>query len=126
MATATRILVIDDEEPTILGFARMLRLEGFDVESAMDGETGLRRAAEVAFDAILLDLRMPLLDGLEVLRRLRAIPSCRHTPVAIITGNYLVDDRTVAELEQLGAVVRYKPLWLDDLIDLTRTLVATR
>jgi len=98
MATATRILVIDDEEPTILGFARMLRLEGFDVESAMDGETGLRRAAEVAFDAILLDLRMPLLDGLEVLRRLRAIPSCRHTPVAIITGNYLVDDRTVAEL----------------------------
>jgi len=120
-----RVLVVDDEEPTTLSFARMLQLEGFDVESALDGETALRRAAEVAFDAILLDLRMPLLDGLEVLRRLRAIPSCRRTPVAVITGYYLVDEGTIAEIEQLGAVVKYKPLWLDDLIDLTRTLAGT-
>jgi CheY-like chemotaxis protein len=105
----------------------MLQLEGYDVETALDGETGLRMAEERAFDAILLDLRMPHLDGLGFLRRLPAISSCRRTPVAVITGYYLADDDgTVAELEQFGSVVRYKPLWLDDLIDLTRTLAASR
>ena len=126
MPTMPRVLVVDDEAPTILSFARMLQLEGYDVETAL-GETGLRLAETRVFDAILLDLRMPHLDGLGFLRRLRAIPSCRRTPVAVITGYYLADaDGTVAELEQLGAVVRYKPLWLDELIDLTRTLAASR
>ena len=121
-----RVLVVDDEPPTTVSFVRMLQSEGFDVESALDGQTGLRLARERTFDAILLDLRMPVLDGLEFLRRLRAIPSCRDTPVAIVTGFYLVDEAALAEIEQLGAVVRYKPLFFDDLIDLTRTLAATR
>jgi two-component system, NtrC family, response regulator AtoC len=122
---APRVLVVDDEPPTTVSFARMLQLEGYDVDTALDGETGLRLASGRAFDAILLDLRMPLLDGLEFLRRLRAIPSCHNTPVAIVTGHYLIDEATIAELERLGAIVRYKPLWFDDLLDLTRTLVGT-
>jgi CheY-like chemotaxis protein len=122
---AARVLVVDDEPPTTVSFARMLGLEGYHVETALDGETGLRMAGEGAFDAILLDLRMPLVDGLEFLRRLRAIPACRRTPVAVITGYYLVDEGVIAELGQLGAVVRYKPLWFDDLIGLTRRLVAS-
>jgi two-component system chemotaxis response regulator CheY len=120
---APRVLVVDDEPPTAVSFARMLGAEGYDVETALDGKTGLRAASDAAFDAILLDLRMPLLDGLEFLRRLRAIPSCHDTPVAIVTGHYLIDETTFAELERLGAVVRYKPIWFDDLLDLTRTLV---
>src|SRR5436309_3308061 len=55
MATMPHVLVVDDEEPTTLSFARMLRLEGYDVETALDGETGLRMAGERVFDAILLD-----------------------------------------------------------------------
>jgi DNA-binding LytR/AlgR family response regulator len=60
-----RVLAVDDEPPTTVSFVRMLQSGGFDVESALDGETGLRLAREGPFDAILLDLRMPVLDGLE-------------------------------------------------------------
>ena len=122
-----RVLIVDDEQETTDSFARMLRLEGYEVDTALDSETGLRVAMSGdSFDAVLLDLVMPLVDGLEFLRRLRTAPSCYHTPVAIVTGNYLIDDETVAELSRLGAVVRFKPLWLEDLTELTHMLVHSR
>src|SRR5262249_10142020 len=123
IARVPRVLIVDDEEPTTLSFARMLQLEGYDVETAFDAETGLRVACASALDAVLLDLRMPLVDGVEFLRRLRATPSGRRIPVAIVTGYYLTDDQTLAEIEDLGAVLQYKPLFLDDMIALTRTLL---
>ena len=118
-----RVLIIDDDALTTEHFSRMLRLEGYKVETALDAETGFRAAVNGGFDAVILDLRMPLVDGLEVLRQLRKAPSSHDTPVAIVTGDYMIDDATVAELHQFGAILRYKPLWLEDLTELTRTLV---
>src|SRR5437762_3088313 len=120
--TAT-ILIVDDDEGVTQTFARMLRLEGYDVRTAMSAETGLREAEKSRPDAIILDLRMPLLDGLGFLRRLRSHTEQRDTPVAIVTGDYFLDDTVSNELRELGAELRFKPMWLEDLVGLARTLL---
>lgn len=120
---AARILIVDDDEGVTHTFARMLRLEGYEVRTAMNGESGLREAEQSRPDAIILDLRMPLSDGLDFLRRLRAHEAQRATPVAIVTGDYLLDDAISAELRELGAELKFKPLWLADLVGLARHLL---
>ena len=121
-ATAV-ILIVDDDEGVTQTFARMLQLEGFEVRTAISAETGLCEAERSRPDAIILDLRMPLVDGLAFLRRLRARDEQRTTPVAIVTGDYFLDDTVSAELHELGAELRFKPLWLEDLVGLARNLL---
>jgi DNA-binding response OmpR family regulator len=117
------ILIVDDDEAVTQTFARMLRMEGFSVRTAINAESGLTEATENHPDAIILDLRMPLVDGLGFLKRLRATESERHTPVAIVTGDYFLDEQVSNELRQLGAELKFKPLWLEDLVGLARTLL---
>jgi DNA-binding response OmpR family regulator len=119
----SRILIVDDDEGVTQTFARMLRLEGYDVRTAMNAESGLREAEASHPDAIILDLRMPLVDGLGFLRRLRARDDQRNTPVAIVTGDYFLDESVSDELRELGAELKFKPLWLEDLVGLARTLL---
>jgi len=123
--TAT-ILIIDDDEGVTETFARMLRLEGYRVRTAFTAENGLQEAVATHPDAIILDLRMPLVDGLGFLRRLReheSQESQRETPVAIVTGDYFLEDAISSELRELGAELRFKPLWLEDLVGLARNLL---
>lgn len=120
---AAKILIVDDDEGVTHTFARMLRLEGYQVRTAINAETGLREAEQNHPDAIILDLRMPLLDGLGFLRRLRAHDDQRSVPVAIVTGDYFLDDSVSTELRELGAELRFKPLWLEDLVGLARNLL---
>jgi len=117
------ILIVDDDEGVTQTFARMLRLEGYEVRTAPSAEIGLQEASHHPPDAIILDLRMPGIDGLGFLRQLRAHEVQRATPVAIVTGDYFLDDATSTELRALGAEVTYKPLWLEDLVGLARTLL---
>ncbi len=121
--TASKILIVDDDEGVTQTFSRMLRLEGYQVRTAMSAEKGLVEAEEHHPDAIILDLRMPLVDGLGFLRRLRARDDQRATPVAIVTGDYFLDESVSNELHELGAELRFKPLWLEDLVGLARTLL---
>ena len=120
---SSTILIVDDDEGVTQTFARMLRLEGYQVRVAMNAETGLREADASRPDAIILDLRMPLVDGLGFLRRLRARDNHRATPVAIVTGDYFLDDEVSSELRTLGAELKFKPLWLEDLVGLARHLL---
>jgi two-component system, OmpR family, response regulator PrrA len=121
--TASKILIVDDDEGVTQTFARMLRLEGYQVRTAVNAETGLREAEDCHPDAIILDLRMPLVDGLGFLRRLREHDEQRLVPVAIVTGDYFLDDAVSTELRELGAELRFKPLWLEDLVGLARNLL---
>lgn len=120
------ILIVDDDEAVTQTFARMLQLEGYEVRTAVSAESGLREAAEHLPDAIILDLRMPLVDGLGFLRRLRRHENQRSTPVAIVTGDYFLDESVSTELKQLGAELKFKPMWLEDLVGLARTLLAPK
>ena len=121
--TTATILIVDDDEVVTQTFARMLRIEGYEVRTAITAENGLRAADESHPDAIILDLRMPLVDGLGFLRRLRAKAEQRTTPVAIVTGDYFLEDEISSELRQLGAELRFKPMWLEDLVGLARNLL---
>jgi DNA-binding response OmpR family regulator len=121
--TASTILIVDDDEGVTQTFARMLRLEGYHVRVALNAETGLREADSSRPDAIILDLRMPLVDGLGFLRQLRSRTDHRDTPVAIVTGDYFLDDEVSSELRLLGAELKFKPLWLEDLVGLARNLL---
>jgi two-component system response regulator PrrA len=125
LTPVSSILIVDDDEGVTQTFARMLTLEGFKVRTAFNAESGLLAAGESRPDAIILDLRMPLMDGLGFLRRLRAMPDQQEspTPVAIVTGDYFLDDSVAAELRQLGAQLQFKPLWLEDLVGLARNLL---
>jgi two-component system, OmpR family, response regulator PrrA len=120
---ATSILIVDDDEGVTQTFARMLTLEGYDVKTAFNAKKGLELAHERLPDAIILDLRMPLVDGLGFLRQFRAIDVRRSIPVAIVTGDYFLDDAVARELRDLGAELRFKPLWLEDLVGLARNLL---
>jgi CheY-like chemotaxis protein len=119
----SKILIVDDDEGVTQTFASMLRLEGYHVRTAVNAENGLLVAEESHPDAIILDLRMPVVDGLGFLRRLRATDEQRSTPVAIVTGDYFIEDEVSSELRQLGAELRFKPMWLEDLVGLARNLL---
>jgi CheY-like chemotaxis protein len=124
--TATKtILIVDDDRSVTDIFARMLKLEGFEVATALSAEAGLELASVAHPDAIILDMRMPLTSGLQFLRLIRTRPRLAHIPVAIVTGDYFLTDTVQAELRALGASIRFKPLWLEDLIALAKTLVNT-
>jgi two-component system response regulator MprA len=90
-----KALVIDDEQ-TIIEFIKLgLRYEGFEVESASDGEQGLTAAQRLDPDIIILDLMLPDIDGLEVCRRLRANPVTRDVPILMLTAKDDVRDRVL-------------------------------
>ena len=80
----TRILVVEDNADLAYGLRNNLEIEGYAVEIAGDGATGLRRAREMRPDIIVLDLMLPELDGFRVLRELRA--ASLTTPVLILTA----------------------------------------
>src|SRR3954463_6051163 len=90
-----RILVVDDD-PDIARFVEInMRLEGFDVRIARDGEEALAAVSEAMPDLVLLDVMMPRIDGVEVCRRLRADPATAHLPVIMLTAKSLSADKVV-------------------------------
>jgi adenylate cyclase len=122
-STAPRVLIVDDDGATADSFSRTLRLEGYEVWAALSAEEGLTLAQTHLPHAIVLDLRMPLTSGLQFLRAIRAIPGLATTPVAIVTGDYGLDDEARDEIKVLGAELRFKPIWIEELVTLARELL---
>lgn len=115
-----RALVVDDEE-TLSDLLRMaLRSEGWDTRIAADGHTALRLAREFEPDVVVLDVMMPGIDGLEVLRRLRA--DGNDAPVLFLTAKDGVDDR-IAGLTAGGDDYVTKPFSLEEVVARLRGLV---
>jgi len=92
MTIGARILIVDDDETVLQTFKTALTLEGYDVATAATPMEGLQDAEETPPDAVLLDLRMPFVNGFGFLYRFRAQSGHLHTPVAIITGDSCFND----------------------------------
>ena len=86
-----KVLVVDDEPSVRAALQRALALERYDVQIAADGQQALDILAEGVVDAIVLDVSMPRIDGLEVCRRLRSAGD--RTPVLMLTARDAIDDR---------------------------------
>lgn len=82
-----RVLVVDDIRDNRELYAEFLAYRGFEVTTASDGAEALRRIAEDPPDAIVLDLALPVLDGWDVTRKLKADRATRHIPIVVVTGH---------------------------------------
>jgi two-component system, OmpR family, response regulator MprA len=115
-----RILVVDDERPLRDVLRRALTLSGYDVRLAEDGVQGLAEASDSAPDAIVLDIGMPEVDGLEVCRRLRAQGD--RVPILMLTARDAVADR-IDGLDAGADDYLVKPFDVDELQARIRALV---
>jgi DNA-binding response OmpR family regulator len=113
--TGQTILVVDDHVSLANAFSLVLRNAGFEVRVANTAADGLKIAKEQRVDAVILDLRMPFINGAGFLYRLRSIPDHAATPVMVVTGA-TVEGEMAQELAELGAVVRFKPLDVPSLL----------
>jgi two-component system, OmpR family, response regulator MprA len=115
-----RILVVDDDRPVLESLRRSLAFNGYEVDLASDGQQALDRLAERRPDAVVLDVMMPRLDGLETCRRLRAAGD--DLPVLMLTARDAVSDR-VAGLDAGADDYLPKPFALEELLARLRALL---
>jgi two-component system response regulator MprA len=115
-----RVAIVDDEPAVRSSLSRALRLEGYEVAMASDGREALALFAGSRPDAVVLDVLMPELDGLEVCRRLRADGD--RTPVLMLTARDAVEDR-VAGLDAGADDYLVKPFALSELLARLRALL---
>lgn len=114
-----RLLVIEDEADLLASLAQALREEGYAVDTAADGEEGLYKAQNWDYDALVLDVMLPRLDGWQVLQRLR---QTKKTPVLMLTARDASRDR-VRGLDTGADDYLVKPFDLDELLARLRALI---
>ena len=116
----TSLLIVDDEPAVRQSLRRALGLEGYEVATVEDGGLALEALAGADYEAVVLDVSMPVLDGLETCRRLRAAGD--RTPVLMLTARDAIDDR-VAGLDAGADDYLVKPFALRELVARLRALL---
>ena len=114
-----RLLVVEDEPDLLAGLARALRKQGYAVDTAADGEDGLYKAETADYDAIILDVMLPILDGWQILAKLRLTKS---TPVLMLTACDSTADR-VRGLDTGADDYLVKPFDIPELLARLRALI---
>jgi two-component system response regulator VicR len=117
-----RILVADDDQPILDVLAYNLRLEGFDVITAVNGDEAWQLARDACPDLVVLDVMMPERDGLDVLTSLKAHPRTKDIPVVLLTAK--TTDADVWQGWRAGADYYItKPFVLDELLHFVELLL---
>jgi len=114
-----RLLVVEDEADLLASLAKALREEGYAVDTAADGEDGLYKTQSLDYDAVVLDVMLPRLDGWQLLDRLR---ESKKTPVLMLTARDAPPDR-VRGLDGGADDYVVKPFDLDELLARLRALI---
>jgi two-component system OmpR family response regulator len=114
-----RVLIVEDEPDLLGSLLQAVREDGYAADGAADGDEGLYKAQNYEYDAILLDIMLPGLDGWEVLRRLR---TAKKTPVLMLTARDAVRDR-VKGLDTGADDYVVKPFDIDEVLARLRALI---
>jgi DNA-binding response OmpR family regulator len=104
-----RILIVDDNPDTLAALRELLEQHEFEVETANNGVTGLRKAREDKPDLVILDVLMPVLNGYEVCTRLRNDPETRRIPVLMFSRRGSIDDLNDGQLHTITD--RFEQIW---------------
>lgn len=95
-----KILIIDDEKALLTMYEDKMKTEGFEVVTAADGEEGLQKAIDTKPDVILLDIIMPKVNGLDVLKNFKSNEATKHVPVYLLTN---IPEVSAEKGKELGA-----------------------
>ena len=118
------LLLVEDNELNRDMLSRRLARKGFGVVCALDGQEGVAKARELRPDLILMDMSLPVLDGWEATRELKADATTRTIPVIALTAHAMAEDEERAR-EAGCDDYDTKPIELDRLLGKIRTLLAT-
>ncbi len=108
-----KVLVVDDEEELVSTLGERLMLRGIEADGVFTGADAVRRVAEKDFDVVILDVKMPRMDGLEVMKKIREIRP--HLKVILLTGRGSEKESEIG-LEQGAFAYLVKPIDIEDLI----------
>ena len=117
-----RLLIIDDDLEMLRNLALMLSLEGYYVMTASSGMAASVLLKEHDFDVVITDLRMPIVDGYEIVRRSQAL----HPDTSIIVTSRYLDDSTKSWMQQVGVVGIEKPYNVHQMSAMVRDLTAAK
>jgi CheY-like chemotaxis protein len=120
---STSILVVEDNEDNLTLFDYILRAYGYAPLLARNGPDGLRLAVEARPEVVLLDIRMPGMDGYEVARLIRQTPGLERTRIAAVTASAMVGDRERIAAAGFDGYIQ-KPIDLDTFMDALRPFLS--
>ena len=120
--TGARILLAEDSEVNLLALRDYLLKKGYRVEVARNGIEALEQATVLSLDLILMDIQMPIMDGLEVIRRLRTMPEYERTPIIALTALAMAGDRERCLAAGANEYMS-KPISLKGLVDMIQQLL---
>ncbi|MBW1785205.1 MAG: response regulator [Deltaproteobacteria bacterium] len=121
MRTAKRVLVVDDELGIRILLSETLEMEGFDVSVAEDGQDSLEQMEGGNFDLVITDLRMPRIDGIEMIQRMRA--SGRKEKVIVLTGSPM-SESALSRSVPSDVVQLTKPIGMASLMEVVATTIS--
>jgi len=109
-----KVLVVEDHHDTSFLLCRLLKMEGYEVEHAIDGMVGYNAAESAPPDLIVTDIQMPRMDGIEMIKRIRESNACRQIPIIVMSayGQRRINDALAAGAD--GVVE--KPIDLDSFL----------
>jgi CheY-like chemotaxis protein len=122
---AVKVLLVEDTEDNRQMMRRLLEMSGYQVVEAVNGEEAVRLASEAQPRIILMDLSLPLIDGLTATRRIRSLPDLRKVPIIAVSAHDTADFHSEALAAGCNAYIT-KPIDYPELEDIVNRLVSTK
>lgn len=120
-----RLLLVDDEPHVTIVLSRKLEREGYEVQTARDGEEGFRTAVTYRPDLVVSDLQMPRVDGLGMARLLAGDPATAKIPILMLSGRGFLLDKELAKATRIVRVLE-KPFAASDIVRCAREILSAQ
>ena len=124
--TLAKLLVVDDELNFVKLCQRILSNAGYEVSGVLHGEEAITLVRENVYDLLLTDIKMPQMDGFEVMRRIRENPLTAKIPIMVITAMWIGDEERERICREAQGFLQKGTFWIEDLLKEVARIVAQR